>query len=213
MFTGLVQEVGKIKRLQHIGGARRWTIYAPHCMARLKTGDSINIAGACQTVESVSGGLLSGTAIAETLRKTTFEHWKIESLVNLELALRADDRFGGHVVSGHIDTPGRILRRRNTTSSTYLTVSHAVSFDHWSVEQGSIALDGVSLTIAEKTPGTVTVALIPETLKRTTLGTLRVGDEVNIEFDQLVKAAIQHADVATRDSSRINTKLLAASGW
>lgn len=213
MFTGLVQEIGRIKRLQRAGGALRWTIQAPQCAIQLKAGDSINVAGACQTVESVSKNSFTGTAIAETLRKTTLVHWKAGSPVNLELALRADDRFGGHVVSGHIDTPGRILRRRNTTSGTYLTVSHAVSFDHWTVEQGSIALDGVSLTIAEKTPGTVMVALIPETLKRTTLGTLGVGDDVNIEFDQLVKAAIQHADVAARDASRIDTKLLAASGW
>ena len=213
MFTGLVQEVGKIKRLQHIGGALRWTIHAPHCAEQLKTGDSINIAGVCQTVESISGELLSGTAIAETLRKTTFAHWKIGNLVNLELALRADDRIGGHIVSGHVDGVGRVQRRRSVTSGTDLTVSFAASFDKWTVDRGSIALDGVSLTISEKKPGTITVALIPETLKRTTLGDLGVGDEMNMEFDQLVKAANQQAGASARESSRIDTNLLAASGW
>jgi riboflavin synthase len=213
MFTGLAQEVGKITRLQRVGGVLRWTIQAPICAAQLKRGDSINVAGACQTVESLSADSLSGTAIAETLRKTTFAHWTTGSLVNLELPLRADDRLGGHIVSGHVDAVGRVTRRTDDANGTQVAVHFAAEFDRWTVDQGSIALDGVSLTIAGRSTGAVTVALIPETLKRTTLGILRVGDDVNIEFDQLVKAAVQQIDATRRDSSRIDTNLLATSGW
>lgn len=213
MFTGLVQEIGKITRLQRVGGSLRWTIQAPTCPAQLKRGDSINVAGACQTVELLSADSLSGTAIAETLRKTTFAHWTIGSAVNLELPLRADDRLGGHLVSGHVDTVGRVKRRTNDANGTLVTVAFATEFDRWTIDRGSIALDGVSLTVAGRSAGAATVALIPETLKQTTLGKLRVGDEVNLEFDQMVKAAAQQIDLTRRDSSRIDANLLSASGW
>ena len=213
MFTGLVLEMGKVTRLQRAGGELRWTIQAPVCAAQLKRGDSINVAGACQTVESLSADSFSGTAIAETLRKTTFAHWQRGSLVNLELPLRADDRLGGHMVSGHVDTVGRVKRRTNDANGTQVTVTFETEFDRWTVDRGSIALDGVSLTVAGKSSGAITVALIPETLKRTALGTLRVGDEVNIEFDQFVKAAIQQIDATRRGSSRLDADLLVASGW
>jgi riboflavin synthase len=213
MFTGLVQDIGKIASVRRAGGAIRWAIQSPQCAARLKIGDSVNVAGVCQTVESVAGDTISGTAIAETLRKTTFGRWEIGHLVNLELALRADDRLGGHIVSGHVDTVGTILRRRETSSGTYLSVTFAGQFDNWSVEQGSVALDGVSLTIAGRIRGMITVALIPETLRRTTLGAVRTGDPVNVEFDQLVKAAVQQTTGAVRGASRVDTALLAKSGW
>jgi riboflavin synthase len=213
MFTGLVQEIGNVTRVHRSGASLRWTIRAPQCAAHLKTGDSINVAGVCQTVESVNGDSFAGTAIAETLAKTTFADWKVRRLVNLELALRADDRLGGHIVSGHIDTVGRVVARRSTTDGMYLGVSFPEHFDPWCVAQGSIALDGVSLTIAEKYTGRVVVALIPETLRRTTLGTLTIGDHINMEFDQLVKAAVQQMESTHSQRSRIDANLLTASGW
>ena len=212
MFTGLVQEVGRVERLQRTASGLRWTIHASLCASQLKPGDSINVAGACQTVVSVTQGGFSGTAIPETLKKTTFARWSIGHQVNLELALRADDRLGGHIVSGHIDTAGRVTGRRDTSSGHSLTVSFPTEFDRWTFSQGSIALDGVSLTVAERTPGAVTVALIPETLQRTTLGSLRIGDPINIEFDQMVKAAVQNQR-SQESSGRIDQALLTRAGW
>jgi len=208
MFTGLIAEIGTIRQLRRLAAGVEWTIVAPTLASQLKVGDSINVAGACQTVESIGSERFSGTAIRETLKVTTFARWGVGHRVNLELALRADDRLGGHLVSGHVDTIGYVRASRRDAHGHWLDVSFPRQFDRWAVPKGSIALDGVSLTIAAKQPGSITVALIPETLARTTLDALRVGDPVNVEFDQLVKAAAPDLS-----APRVDEQMLARSGW
>ncbi|MBI5868573.1 MAG: riboflavin synthase [candidate division Zixibacteria bacterium] len=213
MFTGLVQEIGTITRVQRMAGMLRWTIRAPESVGQLHTGDSINVAGACQTVETLDRDSFTGAAIPETLARTTFLEWRSGTQVNLELALRASDRLGGHIVTGHVDTVGSVVHIRSDARGTRLSVAFDRRFANLALAQGSIALDGVSLTIAEKTPGMVTVALIPETLKRTTLGGLAAGDMINIEFDQVVKAIVQQSNGQPGQKSHIDSNLLAKAGW
>ncbi|MEW5874445.1 MAG: riboflavin synthase [Candidatus Zixiibacteriota bacterium] len=191
MFTGLVQEMGTITRLERHGGGLRWSIAAPQIARELNRGGSVNIAGACQTVEKVDGGTMTGTSIPETLKKTNFANWRVGQRVNLEPAMRASDRLGGHLVSGHVDTTGTIARRAVTGEWVNLTVEFDTRLSRWVIQHGSVAIDGVSLTIADCAAGSLTVALIPETLKRTTLGSAKVGDTVNLEFDQVIKAVVQ----------------------
>jgi riboflavin synthase len=213
MFTGLVEEIGKVTNLRRSSHGLVWTIDAPHSAAELKTGDSINIAGACQTIESVDGSAISGTAIGETLKKTSFNRWTVGTLVNLELAVRAGDRLGGHIVSGHIDTIGIVELHLHAPDAHALRVAYPSQYARWVVAQGSAALDGVSLTVAERETEALTVALIPETAKRTTLGALRVGDPVNIEFDQMIKAAVQAVEFISASSGRVTEDTLRKAGW
>jgi riboflavin synthase len=208
MFTGLVQEIGTIKRLQRTGAGVQWSILAPALAGSVKIGDSVNISGACQTVESIDGEIITGTAIPETLRRTTYAHLRVGDRVNLELALRADDRLGGHMVSGHIDVTGRVAKRQRSDSGLILEVTFAPEFDRWVVEKGSIAIDGVSLTVATLKSGSVSVALIPETARSTTLGQLRAGKHVNLEFDQTIKAVTKAAP-----RKGIDMELLADAGY
>lgn len=208
MFTGLITEIGSVTALRHGAHGLRWAIAAPESAPQLRVGDSINVAGVCQTVESIAGERLYGTAIRQTLDVTTFSHWRPGQRVNLELALRADGRLGGHLVSGHIDGIGRVHAIRRNAEGHRLTIAIPRRFDHWAVPKGSVALDGVSLTVAEKTPGMITVALIPETLAQTTLGALHHGDSVNVEFDQLVKAV-----APVRGASGVDADMLTRAGW
>lgn len=193
MFTGLIQEIGIVRAVRRTAAGLRWSIAAPALAPRLKPGDSLNISGACQTVEAIAKDLVSGTAIPETLRVTNAARWTVGRALNLELALRADDRLGGHLVTGHVDTTGRVSGTRKSVAGFRLDVTFDAEFDRWVVAKGSIALDGVSLTVAHCARGRVTVALIPETLAATTWGSVRVGDTINVEFDQMIKAVVKGA--------------------
>jgi riboflavin synthase len=214
MFTGLVQEIGTVTQIAPVAAGVRWAIRAPKLAGALHRGDSICVAGACQTVETVDGDAFTGTSIPETLKKTTYGNWRVGSPVNLEPPLRPHDRLGGHFVSGHVDAVGIVTRAGESHSAYEL----AVDFDErnalWVIEQGSIAIDGVSLTVARRSKSSLTVALIPETLKQTTLGALTRGDHVNLEFDQLVKAAVQAVQAVTHmKRSAISEDTLASAGW
>ncbi|MEW5700913.1 MAG: riboflavin synthase [Candidatus Zixiibacteriota bacterium] len=208
MFTGLISEIGTVTRLRRVPAGLSWAIAAEQTAAQLRVGDSVNISGACQTVESIRAGEFTGTAIPETLSVTNFAQWRVGRRVNLEPALRADGRLGGHLVSGHVDCVGRVGAVRRDVHGSHLGIAIHPRFDPWIVPKGSVALDGVSLTIASVYPGSFTVALIPETLTHTTFGSLHVGDAVNVEFDQLVKAA-----VSRRNRSQIDAAMLARAGW
>ncbi len=213
MFTGLVQEQGRITALRRSPQGLVWTIDAPQSAAELKLGDSINVAGACQTVEAISGSAISGTAIGETLKKTTFGQWTVGTHVNLELAVRLGDRLGGHIVSGHVDTVGTVDNHSVDRDEHTLTISYSSEFARWVIAQGSVALDGVSLTIAQRHADALTVALIPETAKRTSLGALRAGDYINIEFDQMIKAAVQAVELISASRGRVTEDMLTRAGW
>ncbi|MBD3336602.1 MAG: riboflavin synthase [Candidatus Eisenbacteria bacterium] len=189
MFTGLVEERGRVVRSDAAGGGRKLRIACRTVLEDLRPGDSVAVGGICLTAESRSADPDGFTAFAtaETVRRTTLGSWRPGTGVNLERALRAADRLGGHLVQGHVDGLGRILetRRRGAAHELHLEIPRGLR--HLVAEKGSLAVDGVSLTVGELTGSGCRLHLIPETLQRTTLDGLRRGDAVNLEVDLLAR--------------------------
>ncbi|MCC7431549.1 riboflavin synthase [bacterium] len=187
MFTGLIEEIGKIKKIQPFGSALRLTVSAKKILSDLKIDDSVSINGACQTVVSLTNDSFTAEAVEETLKKTTLGKLAILQNVNLERAMLATSRFGGHFVNGHVDCVGTVKKITVNQSSYLLEVAFPPKISGYVVEQGSVCLNGVSLTIARLSEQTFTVSVIPHTWKNTNLAELRTGLEVNIETDVLGK--------------------------
>lgn len=187
MFTGLIEEVGRIASLRHRGAWTDITVTASSVTDDMSVGDSIAINGACQTVVTFDPASFTVQAVGETLRRTTFARLRQGDPVNLERALRLNDRLGGHIVQGHVDGTGRVTGKRGTADNMLLSIAPAGSLERYIVEKGSVTIDGVSLTVTLSRAGEFGVSVIPHTLGQTTLGTLRVGDEVNIETDILAR--------------------------
>ncbi len=187
MFTGIVTERGKIVRAESTGGGLRLTIHAPASAAELSVNDSVSVNGACQTVIRTEGETFDVEAMEETLRKTTLGGLKPGADVNLELPLKMEDRLGGHVVLGHVDTTGTIASRQALESSTIFRIDVPAEFSKYIVPVGSIAVDGVSLTIARVERNSFDVSIIPHTMEKTGFASLRPGDPVNLEFDIIGK--------------------------
>ena len=183
MFTGIVRERGRVASMQQEPEGLRLEIDAPETASHLAVGDSVSISGACLTATEVSNGSFSVTAVQETLDRTTLGRLAAGGEVNLETATRAGDPLGGHFVQGHVDAVGRVA----SFEDGRLWVEAAPEILRYCVEKGSIAIDGVSLTIAGLRDGAFEVALIPHTLEVTTLGALEPGEEVNLEVDVLAK--------------------------
>ena len=183
MFTGLVQAVGEVVGIDRDEQGAVIEIASP-IADELAPGDSIAVSGACLTAREVDGGRFRADVVAETLRRTTLGELADGSRVNLEQALRLSDRLGGHVVLGHVDGVGEV---RASHGSGEIEVAIDEQLSRYVVEKGSIALDGVSLTVAGVDNATVTVALIPQTRESTTLGEAGVGTRLNVEVDMLAK--------------------------
>jgi riboflavin synthase len=184
MFTGIVRERGRVASAEEGADGLRLEINAPHTASKLAIGDSVSISGACLTAVSVDNGAFSVTAVAETLTRTTLGRLSAQDEVNLETAARVGDPLGGHFVQGHVDGLGRVASV-GEDGRVWVEAGHEIL--RYCVEKGSIAIDGVSLTIAALRDGAFEVALIPHTLEVTTLGALQPGDEVNLEVDVLAK--------------------------
>jgi riboflavin synthase len=195
VFTGIVQSMGRIVSLSPREGGVRVAVEAGPLAAEARAGDSVAVDGCCLTVVGGSGGALLFDAIPETLRRTTLGRRVEGDPVNLELPLRPTDRLGGHFVQGHVDAVSEVVERKDAGDDVTMTVRTPPALDGQVVEKGSIAIDGVSLTVASVGKGTFTVALIPHTLAVTTLGRRAKGDPVNLEGDILAKyvaALVQH---------------------
>lgn len=188
MFTGLVREIGTVASVAARGGVAVLTLRAPACAPDLAVGDSLAVDGVCLTVTAGRGPLVTVEAVAETRRATTLDAWRPGRRVHLEPALRAGDRLGGHLVLGHVDGVGRVLRLERAGAAALLTIRPPAGFARWLLPKGSLAVDGVSLTL-DAAPGAAafTVSLIPQTLGTTRLGELAPGDGVNLEADVLAK--------------------------
>jgi len=184
MFTGIVRERGRVASIEEGADGVRLEIDAPATASELGVGDSVSISGACLTATAVSNGSFSVTAVPETLSRTTLGRLSPEDAVNLETATRAGEPLGGHFVQGHVDGLGRVA---SVDQGGRVWIEAAPELLRYCVEKGSIAVDGVSLTISALRQGAFEVALIPHTLEQTTLGALQTGDEVNIEVDVLAK--------------------------
>jgi riboflavin synthase len=187
MFTGLIADIGRISGLARDDAGA--TIEVSTCLTgELRGGDSVAVDGVCLTATAVAGEGFRAQAVHETLRRSTLGTLAPGDPINLELALRADGRLGGHVVQGHVDCVGTVGEVRDEGFSRVLAIEpHDPTMLRLLVEKGSVAVDGVSLTVSALRDGVFGVSLIPETLKRTTLGRVAVGDLVNLEADILAK--------------------------
>jgi riboflavin synthase len=186
MFTGLVQGLGRIARADYSPDGARLTIEAP-LSAELREGDSVAVNGVCLTATQISDGSFTTEAMNETLARTSLGDVDVGSEVNLELPLRATDRLGGHVVQGHVDGIGTVADIDEDGFARRVRIEAAPELLRYVVQKGSIAIDGVSLTVAEIDDSSLTVSLIPETLARTTLGRRALGARVNLEVDVFAK--------------------------
>ena len=186
MFTGLIADLGRVERREDADGGVRLLI-ATRLADELSRGDSIAVSGVCLTAAAVDDGRFTAEAMNETLARSSLSGLQAGSIVNLELALRAGDRLGGHLVQGHVDAVGTVASVEPDGFARVLTVEVPGALLRYVVEKGSIAVDGVSLTVAEANSRSFTVSLIPETLERTTLGALQPGAKVNLEVDVLAK--------------------------
>ena len=198
MFTGIVEELGRVVRLETVEDCARLTVEAPTVTQDASLGDSISVNGCCLTIAAMHGSAFTADLMAETLTRTTLGSQAPGDPVNLERALRATDRLGGHIVQGHVDATAEVLDRSHGEHWDLLRVGMPWEIARYVAVKGSVALDGVSLTVvdvvddASPTPGagaSLSVGLIPETLRRTTLGTRRPGERVNLEVDVMAKYA------------------------
>jgi len=186
MFTGLIADLGTVLSLAREGDGARLRI-GTHLASELDAGASVAVNGVCLTATHVDGDSFAADAMSETLRRTSLGTLHEGARVNLELPLRAGDRLGGHVVQGHVDAAGTVRALREEGLSRVLTIEAPAEVAKHLVEKGSVALDGVSLTVSALSDDGFEVSLIPETLARTNLRSLEPGDAVNIETDILAK--------------------------
>jgi riboflavin synthase len=188
LFTGLVAGLGRIERLERSGDGVRIAVAAPpELAAELREGDSVAVNGVCLTATAVQASSFAAEVMNESLRRTSLGDAEVGTAVNLELPLRASDRLGGHVVQGHVDAVGRIAGVAEEGFAHRVQIEAPASVLRYVVEKGSIAVDGVSLTVSALDHGSFTVSLIPETLTRTNLGDVEPGRRVNLEVDVLAK--------------------------
>lgn len=187
MFTGIIEEVGHIVSVTIRGKSMDLTVEATAIIDDITIGDSISIGGVCQTVTEIGDSTFAVQAVEETIKRSTFRKLKKGSAVNLERALRLEDRLGGHLVQGHVDDTGRITSKKEYADNVLLIVTPETGLDRYIVEKGSIAIDGISLTVTYTKSGEFGVSIIPHTYKSTTLANIRTGDLVNIETDIMAK--------------------------
>jgi riboflavin synthase len=187
MFTGIIQEIGSVDGVIQIGGGVRLTIDAQRSAHQLNVNDSISINGACQTVVAKEGRSCTVVAVEETLLKTTLGSLRSSQRVNLELPLKVGDRLGGHIVSGHVDCVGEVHSVVERGSSWLVKILLPKGSLRYVIPVGSIAVDGVSLTVASIDENVVAVSIIPHTMDNTIFSEYRAGTRVNIEFDMIGK--------------------------
>ena len=211
MFTGIIEEVGSVKEIKGKQDAKRFKISAKKILDDLKIGDSVNISGACQTVIEIGKNFFMVEAMQETLDRTNFGQLKVDESVNLERSLKLSDRLGGHLVSGHIDCAGEILDVIPHKDSHIFKISFPKKYSSLVVEKGSMAVEGISLTVIEAGENYFTVGIIPYTWENTNLKNKKVNDPVNLEFD-LIGKYVQKI-LNNKTESKITWEYLKEKGW
>jgi riboflavin synthase len=189
MFTGIIEEVGQVARIEQRGEDRRITITAEHSPKELKAGDSVAVSGVCLTAVDIKSGSFGADLAPETWMRTSFSRMHEGARVNLELPMKADGRFGGHIVQGHVDGVGKLiaLDRIADSENWWLHIDLPQEVAKYTVYKGSISIEGVSLTVARLEGRRCTVAVIPHTVEMTNLGSLKPGDPLNLEADLIAK--------------------------
>ncbi|MDF1605641.1 riboflavin synthase [Nocardioides sp. YIM 152315] len=202
MFTGIVEELGTVAAVEDQGDAIRLGIRAATVLEDVGLGDSIAVNGCCLTVTTVDGDTWTADVMQETLDKTSLHGVRPGDRVNLERAVTADKRLGGHIVQGHVDGVGEVVSRTPSEHWEVVEISMPAELGRYLVDKGSVTVDGVSLTVVGAGDDRFTVSLIPETLARTTLGTRRPGDRVNLEVDVIAKYVERLMAHAGKDDPR-----------
>jgi riboflavin synthase len=223
MFTGIVEEVGKISRIAERGENRRITIVAKTTPKELGTGHSISVSGVCLTALDIQPNSFCADLAPETWERTSFSRIHEGALVNLELPMKADGRFGGHIVQGHVDGVGKLIElerivnlesaaaKNGESENWWLHIEIPPEVEKYTVLKGSISIEGISLTVAKLAKNRCTIAIIPHTVERTNLGSLRPGDPVNLEADVIAKYVEK---MMTRDSpSSLSIEELVRQGF
>ena len=213
MFTGIIETVGKVTAVFPKTGGVALTVQLGHIAKGVKTGDSIAINGVCLTITELAETSARFDVSPETLNRTTLSRIRNGQQVNLERAIAADARFGGHIVQGHIDGVGKIISIQKQGDFAVFTIEPPAELLNEIIVKGSIALDGISLTVASIVGKTFTVALIPETLTRTTWGQSKVGDTVNIETDILLKAVRKQLEKILPSKAELTEEKLRELGF
>lgn len=220
MFTGLIEETGIIKEINKTSQALYITISCSKILKELKIGDSVAVNGVCETVVEVSSTYFKFFVSAETLKITTFSELKTQQAVNLERTLRLSDRLDGHIVSGHVDGVAFIRNIQKLGETTVITFETSSNLSRQIIKKGSVAIDGISLTVFEISSNIIKVAVIPHTYNNTTLKYKKTGDKVNIETDMFAKYVEKYLlsndninNNAIAESSMINMQTLERNGF
>lgn len=189
MFTGIVEEVGKVTRIEERGEDRRITIAAERTPKELRAGQSVSVSGVCLTALDIKPGSFVADLAPETWVRTSFSRIQEGALVNLELPMKADGRFGGHIVQGHVDGVGKLIafKRIADSENWWLDIELPEEIEKYTVYKGSISIEGISLTMAKLGRNRCTIAIIPHTVEMTNLHSLKAGDPVNLEADLIAK--------------------------
>ena len=219
MFTGIIEGLGTIIEIRPAGRGKRLTFDADFVLDQTKIGDSISVSGVCLTAVMIDGKRFQVDVSPETFARTTFLRAKIGDRVNLERALRLSGRIDGHLVSGHIDGIGNVKRKQNAGNAVIFTIGVPESLSRYMVKKGSVAVDGISLTINNCGRDSFDVSIIPHTSKLTTMGVSKVGDPVNIETDMIGKYVerfvnkMQYSDREKETGQSVDMQFLAKTGF
>ncbi len=216
MFTGIVEEIGKIRSIQRGQRSAVLGIQAREILSDLHIGDSVAVNGICLTVTTLPGNGFTADVMPETMDRTGLGDLHIGDPVDIERAMPANGRFGGHIVSGHIDGTGRIRKMRRDDNAVWYTIEAAPDILRYVVEKGSITIDGISLTVAEVGKDHFSISAIPHTLSVTVLGQRREGDKVNLETDiigKYVEKLMQPAEPAAEPEHRLTREFLSRYGF
>ena len=213
MFTGIIEDKGKVLRIEYRGQEKKLTIELPFYLTEVQLGDSINLNGVCLTVVKKKEQTIELDLSQETLQKTVLGELKEGDQVNLERALKLTDRFGGHIVTGHVYGIGVIVEKRNERDFLQLRIRIPESASRYAVQKGSIAIDGISLTVNEYQGGEIEITLIPYTIEKTTLMDKEVGDRVNVEADILGKYVEKLLDRGNKKSGQVDLSFLKEHGF
>lgn len=216
MFTGIIEEIGKIKNIRHGSLSSIITVEANTVTKGTNLGDSIAVNGVCLTVVKISDNFFDADVMAETLRHSNLRSIQKGDLVNLERAMSANGRFGGHIVAGHVDNIGKISNLKKEDNAVWVTIECSSDLLKYIVYKGSVALDGISLTVADVTENSFSVSVIPHTRQETTLLTKKIGDEINIECDVIgkyVENMLKFKEKDNKPKSNINMGFLSENGF
>jgi riboflavin synthase len=212
MFTGIIEEIGTVKAIQHGSKSVCLTVWADKVLEDMKIGDSINTNGVCLTVVSFNKGAFSADAMPETMRRSNLGNLSAGSKVNLERAMKLNDRLGGHFVSGHCDGTGMIRKTWEEDNAVWFTITADKAMLKYIAEKGSVALDGISLTVARVDNSSFDVSVIPHTLSVTTMVNKKAGDSVNLECDLIAKYLEKVAGIGG-EKGNITLEYLAEQGF